>query len=82
MFAYLVSVWQWMDRLPKHELAISNNGLSTRRVRDWVTRRPVVPGSHNSLLINLVSEGGIGGIALIEVLSLAHAPLLQISYSA
>ncbi len=47
VIGYLVSVWQpqWTDRLPKHELAIWNNGLSTRRVRDWVTRRPVVfPG--------------------------------------
>ncbi len=78
-FAYLVSVWQpqWTDRLPKHELAIWNNGLSTWRVRNWVIRRLVFPGSHNSLSINLVIEGVIGGIALIEELSLVHASLLQ-----
>ncbi len=54
-FAYLVSVWQPQrtERLPKCELAIWNNGLSTWRVRDWVTRRPVFPGSHNSLSNNL-----------------------------
>ncbi len=40
-------------------------------VMDRVTRRPVFPGSHNSLSNNLVYEGGIGGIALIEVLSLS-----------
>ncbi len=82
-FAYLVSVWQPQrtDRLPKRELVIWNNSLSTRKVRDWVTRCPVFPGSYNSLWFNLVIEGGIGGIAPIEVLSLAHAPLLQFSYS-
>ncbi len=53
-FAYLVSVWQqWTDRLAKRELVIWNNGLGTRRVRGWVTRRPIFPGSHNSLSINL-----------------------------
>ncbi len=73
----LVSVWQpqRMDRLPKHELVIWNSDLSTQRVWDWVTGRPVFPGSHNSLSM-------IGGIALIEVLSLAYAQLLQFSYSA
>ncbi len=54
-FAYLVSVWQPQrtERLPKRELAIWNNGLSTQRVRDRVTRCPVFPGSHNSLSNNL-----------------------------
>ncbi len=50
-------------------------------VRDWVTRRPVFLGSHNSLSINLKLVKAIVRIALIEVLSLAHAPLLQFSYS-
>ncbi len=36
-----------------------------------VTRRPVFPRSHNSLSNNKVYEGGIGGIALIEVRSLS-----------
>ncbi len=60
-FALLVSVWQpqWTDRLSKCELAIWNNGLSTRRVRDCVTRCPVAPGSHYLLSI----KGGIGIIA-------------------
>ncbi len=77
------SVWQPQrtDRLPKRELAIWNNCVSTRRVRDRVTRRPVFPGSHNSLSINLKLVK-LGGIVLIEVLSLAHAPLFQFSYNA
>ncbi len=43
-----------------------------------MTRRPVFPGSHNSLSNNLkVYEGGIGGISLIEVLSLSLARMLH-----
>ncbi len=81
-FVYLVSVWQpqQTDRLPKRELVIWNNGLSTRRT--GVTRYPVFPGSHNSLSSNLKLVKWIGLITLIEVLSCAHAPLLQFSYSA
>ncbi len=37
-----------MDRPPKRELVIWNNGLIIWRVRDRVTRCPVFPGSHNS----------------------------------
>ncbi len=41
-----------VDRSVDRKQAIWNNGLSTR-VSDWVTRRPVCSGKHNSLSINL-----------------------------